>query len=132
MNPMNLSNQKKPIKSKKPDHRNIEKDTKNNIYYRKVIYTLPEFQLVLMSLNPGEDIPLEIHKQTTQFIRIESGYGQAIINKKKYILKDGVSIIVPPNTYHYIQNTSKTKPMKLYSIYTPAEHPKHKLNKRQR
>jgi len=72
---------------------------------------------------------LEIHKNTDQFIRVESGTGIAIISNKKYKLKDGIGIIIPSNTYHEIKNTSKTTELKLYSIYAPPEH-KHKLKQK--
>ena len=116
---------------KKPDHRNIEANTLKNVNYRKVVYTIKDLQIVLMSLQPGEDIPSEIHPKTTQFIRIERGNGYAIINKKRYILKDGVAVTIPPNTQHYIKNTSKTDALKLYTLYIPPHHPVNKLNKRQ-
>ena len=115
-----------------PDHRNIEKETLQNNYYRKVLYTVKnQMQLVLMSLNPDENIPEEIHPIISQFMRIESGRGQAIINNKKYMLKDGVTIIIPPGTKHFIKNISKTKKLKLYTIYSSHHHPNKKINKRQ-
>ena len=114
------------------DIRNIEKDTIKNKKYRKVVHTIEgKFQLVLMSLNVGEDIPKEIHKRVTQFIRIEQGTGVAVINNKKYKIKDGSSVTIAPNTAHYIKNTSKTKPLKLYSIYVPPEHPPNRIDERQ-
>lgn len=114
------------------DIRNIEKDTIKNKKYRKVVHTIEDkFQLVLMCLNVGEDIPMETHKKVTQFIRVEKGYGLATINDKKYKLRDGSAVTIPPNTPHYIKNTSKTKPLKLYSIYVPPEHPKNRVNDRQ-
>lgn len=116
----------------KPDFRNIESDTLKNNNYRKVIYTVPdELQLVLMSLTPGEDIPSETHNSTTQFIRVESGYGYAQIGTKKYKLKDGISVVIPPKKKHYIKNTSKSKSLKIYTIYSPPEHPKNLIQKRQ-
>lgn len=116
----------------KPDHRNIEKETIKNKNYMKVLYTVKgNMQLVLMSLNPGEDIPEEIHNNITQFFRIESGMGYAKINGKRYTLKDGFTLIIPPGSKHYIKNTSKTEPLKLYSIYSPEHHPNKKINKRQ-
>ena len=114
------------------DYRNIEKDTLKNKMYRKVLHTVPgKNQLVLMSLKPGEDIPKETHKKISQFIRIESGKGHAIIDGKKYILKDGNSIIIPPKAEHYIKNTSKTNDLKLYTIYSPEAHSPNKTNRRQ-
>ena len=114
------------------DHRNIEKDTLKNNNYRKVLYTVPgKNQLVLMSLKPGEDIPKETHNKISQFFRVEKGKGLAIINNKKYKLKDGMSIIIPPKAEHYIYNTSKTEDFKLYTIYSPDNHSPNKINRRQ-
>jgi len=109
---------------------NIEKETLKNKNYRKVIHTTDEQQLVLMSLNPGEDIPPEIHEDTTQFFRIEQGEGIAIVNKKVYVLENGIALTVPPNTSHYIKQIG-SKPLKLYTIYSPPEHPKNRVNVRQ-
>jgi mannose-6-phosphate isomerase-like protein (cupin superfamily) len=113
---------------------NIENETLKNTNYRKVINTNKTQQIVLMSLQPGEDIPIEIHSNTSQFIRVEKGTGVAFIGKlatKKIKLKDGVSLTVPPKTWHYIKNTSQKDDLKLYSIYSPPEHPPNKVNKRQ-
>jgi mannose-6-phosphate isomerase-like protein (cupin superfamily) len=110
--------------------RNIEKDTIANIYYRKVIHTTKQQQLVLMSLEPGETIPLEKHDETTQFFRIESGTGVAILGKKKYKLKPDYVLVVPPNTAHEIIQTGDA-PLKLYTIYSPPEHPKNLKQLRQ-
>ena len=114
------------------DYRNIEKETLKNNYYRKVLYTVKDqMQLVLMSLNPNETIPEETHKNISQFMRIESGKGQAIIDNKKYLLKDGITLIIPPGSKHFIKNTSKTSKLKLYTIYSSHHHPNKKINKRQ-
>lgn len=102
---------------------NIEKATKKNKQYRKIINTVPNlFQLVLMSLKPGEDIPLESHDDGVQFIRVESGKGIAIVGKTRYKLSDGSIIIIKPGQKHYVKNTSKTEDLKLYTIYTPPVH----------
>jgi len=109
---------------------NIERMTMKNNNYRKVVYTDKKMQLVLMSLNPGEDIPMEVHWNTTQFFRIESGKGMFIIGRKKIIVTDGDFIIVPAGKKHYVANIS-TKKLKLYTIYTPPEHKPNKVDKRQ-
>jgi len=123
---MNKTHQIKIVKSgaktnKKPFYRDIEKLTIDNNYYRHVLYTLPNFQLVLMSLKPGVEIGMEAHPTITQFIRVESGNGVAIIDNVKYPLSDGFAVVIPPKSNHNIINTS-TKSLKLYSIYTPHEH----------
>ena len=98
---------------------NIEKLTLNNNYYRKVIYTTPQMQLVLMSLPTNVEIGKEVHSYTTQFIRVESGKGVAYINKKRFNLHDGDSIVIPPGVSH---NIISTDDLKLYTIYSPPEH----------
>jgi mannose-6-phosphate isomerase-like protein (cupin superfamily) len=107
---------------------NIEKQTMKNNYYRKVIFTTKNMQLVLMSLLPGEEIGLETHRKTSQFIRVDSGKGMAIIDTKTHPLRDGYAVIIPPNTPHNIINNGRKK-LKLYTIYTPPEHPKNRRQK---
>lgn len=102
---------------------NVEELTKSNNDYRRVLYTGMNQQFVLMSIPPNDGIKLEIHKSHDQFIRIEQGEGKAIIGNSTYGLKDGSAFIVPANTPHQISNTSKTEPLKLYTIYSPPEHP---------
>jgi len=102
---------------------NINDVTIDNDSYRRVLTTTSTMQLVAMSLLPGQEIGAEIHPYTTQFIRIESGEGVAVIEDKMYQLVDDWSIIVPPGTKHNIINTSTTNPLKLYTIYSPPEHP---------
>lgn len=116
----------------KVDYRDIESDTAKNSAYRRVIYTVPgRFQNVLMSLAPGETIPSEVHRQTTQFVRVESGTGRCIVDGKEYALHDGVAITIPPGARHKFENTSKRSSLKLYSIYTPPEHASDCLQRRQ-
>jgi len=102
---------------------NIENLTLENNFYRKVIFTTPTQQLVLMSLEPNQEIGSEVHEHTTQFIRIEKGECDAIINDKKIMLKDNDAIVISPNTKHNIINTSNINKVKLYTIYSPPEHP---------
>jgi len=101
---------------------NIEELTLSNNNFRKVIYTGQHEQLVLMFLLPKEDIGMEVHKISDQFLRIEKGEGQVIMNGEKHLLKDGSAIIVPAGTKHNIINTSSTNPMKLYTVYSPPHH----------
>lgn len=114
------------------DYRNIETDTLQNDLYRKVVHTVPgKFQLVLMSLNPGESIPREKHANTVQFVRVEGGRGQCIIDRKIYELYDGISLTIKPNVEHEFRNTCKYAKLKLYVIYTPPEHTRGHVDKRQ-
>lgn len=101
---------------------NIEKDTLENKNYRKVIYTGKNMQLVLMTLQPGEEIGMEVHDDHDQFFRIESGEGKCIIDDNEYKLEDGVVIIVPAGANHNVINTSLTEELKLYTIYAPPVH----------
>lgn len=100
---------------------NIEKLSLENTSFRKVLYTTPEMQLVLMSLKPGEDIGLEVHPTITQFLRVESGNGKVVLNGAEESLEDGSSIIVPAGIEHNVINTGE-KELKLYTLYTPPEH----------
>jgi|WetSurMetagenome_2_1015567.scaffolds.fasta_scaffold10886_4 mannose-6-phosphate isomerase-like protein (cupin superfamily) len=99
----------------------IEKDTEDNKDYRKVLYTGPNAQLVLMSLKPKEDIGKEKHKGKDQFIRVEEGSGEAVIGNKKYSLKTGDAVVIPAGTEHNI-NASENG-LKIYTIYTSQNHP---------
>jgi mannose-6-phosphate isomerase-like protein (cupin superfamily) len=110
----------------------IEKATKENTDYRRVIYTVPNLQLVLMQIPIGEDIELEIHPNVDQFFRIESGKGEFHIGKEKkkvVEVKDGSAVVIKHGTYHRVLNTSSTEPLKLYTIYTPANHPFDRVDK---
>ncbi len=112
--------------------KNIDNISQKNNYFRKVLFTTKNMQLVVMSLLPDENIPLEIHKDHDQFIKIEKGQGVAIIGnttKKKVLLQKGDCIIIPKNTYHEIKNIGNIK-LKLYTIYTPPEHDAYRIDKK--
>jgi mannose-6-phosphate isomerase-like protein (cupin superfamily) len=101
---------------------NIEKDTLENENFRKVLYTGAHSQLVLMSLQPHEEIGMEVHKDNDQFFRIEKGHGMCVIDDHEYTLSDGSAIVVPKGAKHNIINTSDTLDLKLYTLYSPAHH----------
>jgi mannose-6-phosphate isomerase-like protein (cupin superfamily) len=101
---------------------NIEKETLENTNYRKVLFTGQKIQLVVMSLKPGEDIPLETHTDIDQFIRVEQGEAYVKIGETEYNLKDDDVVIIPSGNAHYVKNTSKDQDLKLYSIYADPEH----------
>lgn len=103
----------------------IEKLTLNNDNFRHVIYTSDDkkMQLVLMSLKPKQSIGMEVHETVNQFFRIEKGKGKLFVNNEKKYIKKHDAIIIPAGTKHNIKNISKTKELKLYTIYTPANHP---------
>ena len=99
----------------------IEKDSLENDYFRKVLYTATYSQLVVMSLKPQEDIGEEIHK-LDQFIRCEKGEGKALLDGVEHTLSEGVAVLVPAGTKHNIINTSANEAMKLYTLYAPPNH----------
>jgi mannose-6-phosphate isomerase-like protein (cupin superfamily) len=101
---------------------NIEKLAVENDNFRKVIYTSKHSQLVLMCLQPGEEIGMEVHNENDQFFRFESGKGKCIIDGNEYDLSDGDAVVVPVGAKHNIVNVSQTECLKLYTIYSPAHH----------
>lgn len=103
-------------------YENIEKETLKNTNYRKVLYTGKHSQLVLMCLQPEEEIGMEVHTDNDQFFRFESGQGKCIIDGNEYEVEDGFAVVIPAGAKHNIINTSKTEELKLYTIYSPAHH----------
>lgn len=103
---------------------NIEEMTNTNMKYRRVLGTTKGMQLVAMRLKPMEEIGMEIHPTTTQFIRVESGRAKCIISGKEYILDNDEAIIIPPNNQHNVINISETNDLTLYTIYSEPIHDK--------
>ncbi|MDD2258132.1 MAG: cupin domain-containing protein [Patescibacteria group bacterium] len=101
---------------------NIEDLTLANTNFREVLYTGKYAQLVLMSLKPGEEIGAEVHGGIDQFFRFEAGEGKVIVDDNEYSVSDGSAVIVPAGANHNVINTSETEDLKLYTIYSPAEH----------
>ncbi len=102
---------------------NIEKETLNNTYFRKVLYTGKHGQVVVMCLQPGEDIGMEVHTEEDQFFRVDKGQGKVIMNGEEYQFADGYAFVVPAGVEHNIINTSSDDTLHLYTIYMPAHHP---------
>lgn len=107
---------------------NIEEETLKNTFFRKVLYTGPNCQLVIMALKPGEDIGAEIHEDHDQFIRIEAGQAKLIIDDQTQTGGDGFAIVIPAGANHNVINTGQ-EDLKLYTIYSPAEHPDGTIHK---
>lgn len=107
---------------------NIENITKSNNTFRTALWTGEHMQLTLMSIPPGEDIGLEIHEDVDQFLRIEQGRGIIIMGDNKdtpnfqQTVSDDFAIIIPAGKWHNLINIGRI-PLKLYSIYAPANHP---------
>ena len=100
---------------------NIEKLTLENSNFRQVLYTGKNLQLVLMTIQPNEDIGEEVHDGHDQFFRIESGEGEIWIDDNCSKVKDDDVMIVPAGAKHNVINTG-TIPLQLYTIYSPPEH----------
>ncbi|UPA22359.1 cupin domain-containing protein [Candidatus Peribacteria bacterium] len=103
-------------------HANIETKTLGNDHFRHVLYTAEHSQLVVMSLQPGEEIGMEVHEENDQFFRCEKGQGTCVIDDNEYEIRDGSGFIIPAGARHNLINTSATDAMKLYTIYSPPHH----------
>ncbi|WP_232696852.1 cupin domain-containing protein [Brevibacillus daliensis] len=107
---------------------NIDQASKQNNTYRTALWTGEHFQVTLMSINVGDDIGLEVHPTTDQFIRIEEGQGLVQMGDSKEKLDfqemayDGYAIMIPAGKWHNVTNTGNT-PLKIYVIYAPPQHP---------
>jgi mannose-6-phosphate isomerase-like protein (cupin superfamily) len=100
---------------------NIEKQTVGNEDFRRVLYTGHNLQLVLMTLQPGEEIGEEVHEDRDQFFRIEEGSGAVDIDGVANRVEDDFAVIVPAGARHNVRNTG-SQPLRLYTIYAPPEH----------
>jgi len=107
---------------------NIKKLTIENSFFRKVLFTTPRMQLVLMSVKPGEDLGMEVHNENDQFFRFEAGEEKVVIDSQEFNVKDGDTVIVPMGSKHDVINTGDVD-LKLYTIYAPAHHPDGTIHK---
>lgn len=111
----------------------IEDATLSNSNYRHVQWTGEYMQMVLMSLKPGETIDLEMHEEIDQFIRIEQGEARVLIGESSdnpsfdKLVSDDWAVFIPAGYWHEVRNTGSTD-LKIYTIYSPAEHPAGTLN----
>ena len=101
---------------------NIEQATAENKNFRKVLYTSKHMQLVLMTLQPKEEIGEEVHPEIDQFFRFESGSGVCTINTTVYKIKAGDVVIVPAGARHNVINNDSTQVLTMYTIYSPPNH----------
>ena len=102
-------------------HDDIEKQTKSNSDFRRVLYTGKHLQLVLMTLKPGEEIGAEVHPDNDQFFRVDSGSGVVTIDGHDSKISDGFAVVVPAGARHNIRNDG-SEPLKLYTVYGPPDH----------
>jgi mannose-6-phosphate isomerase-like protein (cupin superfamily) len=102
----------------------IEDLTVENENFRQVLFTGEHLQLVVMSLQPGEEIGNEMHGDVDQFFRIEAGEATFVLNNAdEQVAHDGDAVVVPAGIWHNVINSSATETLKLYTVYTPPEHP---------
>lgn len=102
----------------------IEKATLDNSFFRRVLFTGKHSQLVVMCLQPGEDIGEEVHDKVDQFFRLEEGTAKFVFNEtEEHVVKDGDAVVVPAGTRHNVVNTSSTSEVRLYTVYSPPNHP---------
>jgi mannose-6-phosphate isomerase-like protein (cupin superfamily) len=99
----------------------IERRAVTNNDFRRVLYTGPHIQLVLMSLEPGGEIGEEVHEDTDQFFRVEAGQGEVLIDGHVTRIEDGSAIVVPAGARHNVRNTG-SKVLSLYTLYAPPHH----------
>jgi mannose-6-phosphate isomerase-like protein (cupin superfamily) len=100
--------------------KDIEDLAVKNDEFRQVLYTAKNCQLVVMSLQPREEIGAEVHK-LDQFFRVEKGTGEAILDGVRTSIRAGFAVIVPAGANHNIINTGSV-PLKLYTLYAPPNH----------
>jgi mannose-6-phosphate isomerase-like protein (cupin superfamily) len=109
---------------------NIEDLTEKNTFFRQVLFTGSHQQLVVMCLKPGEEIGNEVHESVDQFFRIEKGEAKYVLNNtEEHMVKAGDGIVITAGTFHNVINTSQTEDLKLYTIYSPPNHPDGTIHK---
>lgn len=114
-------------RGKQPVVENIEEMTLANENYRTTIWTGTKLQATLMTIQPGDDIGLEVHHGIDQFLRIESGQGLCEMGETEENLtfqaevSADFAIFVPADRWHNVKNTG-TEPLKLYTIYAGPDH----------
>jgi mannose-6-phosphate isomerase-like protein (cupin superfamily) len=99
---------------------NIEQATLENEDYRRVLYTAKNSQLVVMTIQPGDEIGMEVH-ELDQFIRLEAGKATVTLDGVEHTIEDDWAVVIPAGTQHNVVNTGN-EPVRLYSIYSPPEH----------
>jgi len=100
---------------------NIERETVGNEDFRRVLYTGEHLQLVVMTLQAGEEIGEEVHPDRDQFFRIEEGEGAVDIDGRENRVEDDFAVIVPAGARHNVRNIGSA-PLRFYTLYGPPEH----------
>jgi mannose-6-phosphate isomerase-like protein (cupin superfamily) len=99
----------------------IEEQTEANRDFRRVLFTGPRMQLVVMALQPGEELGEEVHVSTDQYFRVEEGKGKIWMDGNVAAIESDMAIVVPAGMRHNIKNTGH-KALKLYTLYAPPQH----------
>jgi mannose-6-phosphate isomerase-like protein (cupin superfamily) len=108
----------------------IEEAAETNKDYRRVLYTSNYMQLVLMTLQPGEEIGEEVHG-LDQFICVQEGVATVTMNRKKYVLEDDMVVVIPAGVKHNVENKGE-EVVKLYTVYSPPEHKDKTIHKKKK
>jgi mannose-6-phosphate isomerase-like protein (cupin superfamily) len=93
--------------------------TRENAYFRQEILTNEHSQVVLMSVEPGDDVGEETHDVDQVLVFVE-GEGESVRNGERGRIGAGSLLSVPAGTRHNFINTGAT-PLKLYTVYAPPE-----------
>lgn len=102
----------------------IERQTLDNSFFRRVLFTGKHAQLVVMCLQPGEEIGDEVHASVDQFFRIEEGEARFVLDhREEQLAKAGDAVMIVAGTFHNVINASESAALKLYTIYSPPNHP---------
>ena len=100
---------------------NIFQETAKNTFFRKVLFTGKQSQLVVMSIPSNGEIGEETHTHVEQTLFLLSGKGKTILNGTEKKFDSGDVVVVTPGTKHNFLNTG-TEPLKIFTLYSPANH----------
>lgn len=106
----------------------VGRTAEHNTYFRQVVYTGDRMQLVVMSLQPGQDIGLEVHDSVEQLIRVESGRATVTLGPSEHEVTEahdvaaGWAVVVPAGTWHNVVNEGAAD-LRLSTVYGPPQHP---------
>ena len=99
----------------------VKQAAKENSDFRRVLFTGPHSQLVLMALAPSEEIGTEVHGNVDQLLYVVKGQGVAVLGSAKRPFDKGAVICVPAGTSHNVINTGD-EPLKVFTVYSPPQH----------
>ena len=102
-------------------HTHLDEATHQNNDFRRVLFTGPKSQLVLMTIPPGGEVGEEVHEHTEQTLFFQSGFGEGLLNNETFPIEAGKVVVVTPGTRHNFKNTSDT-PMRIVTVYAPPHH----------